>query len=261
MLATGLISFFFVRIFNTCGMITLINSPSNKNTLETCKNPRPTSGWSELTKSCTTSTMNIHMAYFSWIPQNNARLKLCCKFGESKCNPYWHITLTTSHGMNYVLKSLAPGRSESDSKNVIFNLVLLIGIFRYYDNVLWWMLQDLTYDKSTLVQVMAWCHQATSHYLSQCWPRSMSPNGALRPICNIICDNIVIQLSWKFQESNRNPDWFIALMNSFDTNYTLNNNKNLGQYHQNAIPFQIMACYSYLSSLMNQNEIPIELTC
>ena len=31
---------------------------------------------------------------------------------------------------------------------------------------------DLTYDKSTLVQVMAWCRQATSHYLSQCWPRS-----------------------------------------------------------------------------------------
>ena len=59
----------------------------NKNTLETCKNPRPTSGWSELTTSCTTSTMNFHKAYFSWIPQNNARLKLSCKFGESKCNP------------------------------------------------------------------------------------------------------------------------------------------------------------------------------
>ena len=29
--------------------------------------------------------------------------------------------------------------------------------------------------------VMAWCHQATSHYLSQCWPRSMSPNGITRP--------------------------------------------------------------------------------
>ena len=40
---------------------------------------------------------------------------------------------------------------------------------------------DLTYGKSTLVQVMAWCHQATSHYLSQCWPRSMSPNGITRP--------------------------------------------------------------------------------
>ena len=34
---------------------------------------------------------------------------------------------------------------------------------------------DLTEDKSTLVQVMAWCCQATSHYLSQCWPRSVSP--------------------------------------------------------------------------------------
>ena len=59
----------------------------NKNTLETCKNPRPTSGWSELTDSCTTSTMNFHMAYFSWIPRNNAKFKLSCKFGESKCNP------------------------------------------------------------------------------------------------------------------------------------------------------------------------------
>ena len=40
---------------------------------------------------------------------------------------------------------------------------------------------DLTSDKSTLVQVMAWCRQATSHYLSQCWPRSLSPYGVTRP--------------------------------------------------------------------------------
>ena len=37
--------------------------------------------------------------------------------------------------------------------------------------------------KSTLVQIMAWCHQATSHYLSQCWPRSMLPYGMTRPQC------------------------------------------------------------------------------
>ena len=78
--------------------------------------------------------------------------------------------------------SLAPGRSECDSKNVIFNLVLLIGIFRSsHYNALQWMPQDLTDDKSTLVQVMAWCRQATSHYLSQCWPRSLSPYGVTRP--------------------------------------------------------------------------------
>ena len=28
---------------------------------------------------------------------------------------------------------------------------------------------------------MAWCHQATSHYLSQCWPRSLSPYDVTRP--------------------------------------------------------------------------------
>ena len=44
-----------------------------------------------------------------------------------------------------------------------------------------WMYLNLADDRSTLVQVMAWCHQATSHYLNQCWPRSMSPYGVTRP--------------------------------------------------------------------------------
>ena len=44
-----------------------------------------------------------------------------------------------------------------------------------------WMSLDLTEDKSTLVQVMAWWRQATSHYLSQCWPTSVSPYGVIRP--------------------------------------------------------------------------------
>ena len=44
-----------------------------------------------------------------------------------------------------------------------------------------WIWLDLTDDKSTLVHVMAWCCQAASHYPSQCWPRSMSPYGVIRP--------------------------------------------------------------------------------
>ena len=81
-----------------------------------------------------------------------------------------------------MLNSLAPGTSQCDSKNVIFNLVLLTGIFRSsHDNALRWMPQDLTDDKSTLVQVMAWCRQTTSHYLSQCWLSSLSPHGVTRP--------------------------------------------------------------------------------
>ena len=39
----------------------------------------------------------------------------------------------------------------------------------------------LIYVKSALVQVMAWCRQATSHYHSQCWTRSLSPNSVSKP--------------------------------------------------------------------------------
>ena len=41
--------------------------------------------------------------------------------------------------------------------------------------------RDLTNDKSTLVQVMAWGRQATSHYLVLCWLRSLTQYGLTRP--------------------------------------------------------------------------------
>ena len=43
-----------------------------------------------------------------------------------------------------------------------------------------WMLHQ-TPDQSTLVQVMTWGHLATSHYLNQCWPKSLSPYSVTRP--------------------------------------------------------------------------------
>ena len=73
-------------------------------------------------------------------------------------------------------------RFQFNSRKVIFKLTLVSGGWGIsYDIALRWMPLDLTDDKSTLVQVMAWCRQATSHYLSQCWPRSLSPYGATRP--------------------------------------------------------------------------------
>ena len=84
--------------------------------------------------------------------------------------------------VNWTFNSLAPGKPGYHFKTVIFNLVFFIGIFTSSnDNPPRWMPCALTNDKSTLVQVMAWCHQATSHYLSQCWPSSMSPYGVTRP--------------------------------------------------------------------------------
>ena len=44
------------------------------------------------------------------------------------------------------------------------------------------MLQILTDKKSTLAQVMAWCRQATSHYLSQRSPSFLSPYGVIRQV-------------------------------------------------------------------------------
>ena len=41
--------------------------------------------------------------------------------------------------------------------------------------------ENLFDEKSTLVQVMAWCRQTGSHYLSQCWPGSMPPCDVNRP--------------------------------------------------------------------------------
>ena len=41
--------------------------------------------------------------------------------------------------------------------------------------------QDTFEHKSTLVQVMAWCRQATRHYLAECRPRFLSPYSATRP--------------------------------------------------------------------------------
>ena len=65
---------------------------------------------------------------------------------------------------------------------VILNQILVIdgwGISR--EIALIWMSLDFTDDQPTLAEVMAWCHQETSHYQSQCWPRSLSPCGVTRP--------------------------------------------------------------------------------
>ena len=43
----------------------------------------------------------------------------------------------------------------------------------------WTAWSDANNLRTTLVQIMAWCHQVTSHYLSQCWPRSMLLYGVV----------------------------------------------------------------------------------
>ena len=93
----------------------------------------------------------------------------------------WLVTMATDF-LDHCINSLPPGRPGCHFKTAIFNLVLLIGFLRSSnDNIPRWMPWDLMDDKSRLVEVMAWCHQATSQYLSQCWPRSISPYDVTRP--------------------------------------------------------------------------------
>ena len=77
-----------------------------------------------------------------------------------------------------IINSLAPGRFECNFRSEIFKLTLVIDGWGISGEIAHrWMSMDYTDNELILVQVMAWCPQATSHYLSQCWPRSMSPYG------------------------------------------------------------------------------------
>ena len=81
-----------------------------------------------------------------------------------------------------LFNSLVPGRLKWDISWVIFKPILVInGLGVSREIALRWMSYDFTDHKSTLVQVMAWCRQATSHDLSQCWPRFMLPYDVTRP--------------------------------------------------------------------------------
>ena len=79
----------------------------------------------------------------------------------------------------HCFNSLAPGKFEWHFRHLIFQVISVIDGWGEF--ALRWMSLDLTDDKSTLVLVMALCHQATSHCLSQCWPRSPMPYGVTKP--------------------------------------------------------------------------------
>ena len=103
------------------------------------------------------------------------------------------------------VNSLAPGWFQRNFRKVIFQLILVIDGWSISDKiVLKWMPMDLIDGKSTLVQVMAWCCQATSHYLSQCWPRSLSPCGVIMPQWVNPCGLLVLDfLGLVYSQSGR----------------------------------------------------------
>ena len=121
-----------------------------------------------------------------------------------------------------VLNSLTPGRFELNFRWVIFVLNLVIDVWCISGKVaLRWKSLDLTDDESTLVQVMAWCRQATSHYPSQYWPRTVSLYGILRPqwvnVCGIKPSHMVAHiLAPNFKVRHEFFPFFFHTMNDLE---------------------------------------------
>ena len=89
-----------------------------------------------------TPSMGFHGANLWWNLQNNV-------YGQLT----WWCRL---------LNSLAPRRFKVNFRWVIFKLILVVnGWGISCGTALIWVSLDHTYDKSTLVQVMAWCHMTS----------------------------------------------------------------------------------------------------
>ena len=88
---------------------------------------------------------------------------------------YWHFNSspTMTEIWSWVLV-LGPGPGPGNRMAQI-NIILLIDIFnticKISQKVDAWVPKNPINDNSTLFPVMAWCHQPTSHHLSQCWLR------------------------------------------------------------------------------------------
>ena len=93
---------------------------------------------------------------------------------------HWWLTYLRDHsgyGLGQWEKALRNNASSFSLAELIPRMILE----SLCEIALRWMSLDLIDNKSTLNQVMAWCHKATSHYLIQCWLTSMSPYGVTRP--------------------------------------------------------------------------------
>ena len=71
----------------------------------------------------------------------------------------------------------------------------------------------------------------------------------------------MLKLSCEFGESKLYPYWIIVLTSSSGTNYVPNEHEGLDQYGSFSIPSKSVLYQSHPESLVNQNEIFMELSC
>ena len=69
----------------------------------------------------------------------------------------------------------------------------------------------------------------------------------------------MLKLSRKLGEPKWNSCWVIVLTSPSGTNYVLNEHEGVDQYGSFSIPSELVLYQSHPESLVNQNEIPVEL--
>ena len=112
---------------------------------------------------------------------------ICCKSSkmvwlpQNKKQTYWLNSrpqmLPLGLTLDIILKGEVTGVPSDVGMPSIRLLQIIDGRGIFGEIAVRWLSLDLTDDKSALVQAMAWCSQATNHYLSQRWPRSMALQG------------------------------------------------------------------------------------
>ena len=109
-------------------------------------------------------TANIIIKYIIHIFSSISK-KVCILLMGQRYLEHWY-GITGSPWSN----SLHSMRLEWNFRSVNFKLILIIDCWGIFHGIaLRWMSLDLIDDKSTLVQVMASCHHATTRFLCQCY--------------------------------------------------------------------------------------------
>ena len=105
-----------------------------------------------------------------------SRIHICRWWSWYGCRCRVHMLL---HSHTVFLQSIINTLTHSPLEDVV--IILKVQSLNTCFVKFLWTPQNTFYDESTLVWVMPWCHQAASHSLSQCWPRSMSPYVVTKP--------------------------------------------------------------------------------
>ena len=119
-----------------------------------------------ITQSITCYLVFLEHIHFCWNTSNSNIVHLlllgCILYITS------YLALPSLWGI-FLYIFIGPWESWGKFIQSILELILMIiGWGITCEIVLRWMTVNITHDKSILVQVMAWCHQATNHELIQC---------------------------------------------------------------------------------------------